>query len=136
MLALRAMRALGHDAREAGVIADHLIDCELRGVHYGGLPRALSIAERVARTAEPPRPLLVIVAIRPDLLTPGDEFKTGVAAFAASVRRARSIDGAAPVRMPFDRSREERRRRLREDRINVSNAVYSDLTAIVSGVDP
>ena len=317
-LAERVMRALGYDAREAAVIADHLIDCELRGVHYGGLPRALSIAERAARTTEPPRPLrveketpvsaridggdrigyvvaheatrlaiakasasgiaivganntwytgmlshyaemaaadglvtmiashaspwvaphgasegrlgtnpicfgfpsadepviwdigtssimhaevtlagrlgqalpdgvaydaagqptvdptaalegafatwgghkgsglamvvqllgglagapfippdlaefgFVIVAVRPDLLTSGDGFKTGVAAFAASVRRARSIDDDVPVRMPFDRSREERRRRLREDRIEVPDAVYSSLTALIA----
>ena len=321
-LAVRVMRALGYDPPEAAVIADHLIDCELRGVHYGGLPRALSIAERAARTTAPPRPLriehetpvsaridggdrigyvvaheatriaiakasasgiaivganntwytgmlshyaemaaagglvtmmashaspwvaphgasegrlgtnpicfgfpsadepviwdigtssimhaevmlagrlsedlpdgvafdaagqptvdpaaamagafatwgghkgsglaivvqllgglagapfippdlaqfgFVIVAIRPDLLTPGDEFKNGVSAYATSVRRARPIDGVTPVRMPFDRSREERRRRLLEDRIETSEAVFSFLTAIASRVDP
>ena len=46
----RAMRAVGHDADDARLIADHLIDCELRGVAYGGLARAVSIAERVLRT--------------------------------------------------------------------------------------
>jgi delta1-piperideine-2-carboxylate reductase len=48
-LAERTMGALGHDAEQARIIADHLIDCELRGVSYGGLPRALSIVERFAR---------------------------------------------------------------------------------------
>ena len=42
-LAESTMRAVGHDAADAALIADHLIDCELRGIHYGGLARALSI---------------------------------------------------------------------------------------------
>jgi LDH2 family malate/lactate/ureidoglycolate dehydrogenase len=53
------MRRLGHDAVEAALIADHLIDCELRGVHYGGLARAISIAERERRATTPPQPLHV-----------------------------------------------------------------------------
>lgn len=43
------MRRLGHDAAEAAVIADHLLDSEIRGFRQGGLARALSIAERLAR---------------------------------------------------------------------------------------
>src|SRR5262245_18893114 len=35
-LAERTMEAIGHTAEEAGLIADHLIDCELRGLSYGG----------------------------------------------------------------------------------------------------
>src|SRR5512134_3044567 len=49
-LASRAMQSAGHDADDASLIADHLIDCELRGVTYGGLARAISIAERIAAT--------------------------------------------------------------------------------------
>jgi len=45
----RVMVAAGHDADEASAIADHLIDCELRGLSYGGLPRALSIFERMTK---------------------------------------------------------------------------------------
>jgi len=44
-LAVRIMSAIGHDAADADLIADHLIDCELRGLGYGGLARAISIAE-------------------------------------------------------------------------------------------
>jgi delta1-piperideine-2-carboxylate reductase len=51
-LAERVMAALGHDATDAALIADHLIDCELRGLGYGGLARAISIAERLARTGD------------------------------------------------------------------------------------
>jgi delta1-piperideine-2-carboxylate reductase len=74
----------------------------------------------------------VIVALRPDLLTSEAEFKTGVTEFAAAIRAARPVDGGAPVRVPFDRSREERRRRLREDRIDVPDRVYSALAGIAS----
>jgi delta1-piperideine-2-carboxylate reductase len=51
-LAERTMQAVGHTVEEAQIIADHLIDCELRGLSYGGLPRALSIAERITKTSE------------------------------------------------------------------------------------
>jgi delta1-piperideine-2-carboxylate reductase len=58
-LAVRIMSALGHDADDAGLIADHLIDCELRGLSYGGLARAISIAERMARTGDRRRPIQI-----------------------------------------------------------------------------
>lgn len=48
-LAERAMVAAGHDEGQAAAIADHLIDCELRGLSYGGLPRALSVFERMTK---------------------------------------------------------------------------------------
>lgn len=59
-LAERSMVALGHTAGEAEMIADHLIDCELRGLSYGGLARALSIAERIQATLTPRRPIEVL----------------------------------------------------------------------------
>jgi len=59
-LAARVMAALGHDAADAGLIADHLIDCELRGLHYGGLARAISIAERIERQGDHRRPINIL----------------------------------------------------------------------------
>jgi LDH2 family malate/lactate/ureidoglycolate dehydrogenase len=59
-LAERVMAALGHEAQDARLIADHLIDCELRGLHYGGLPRALSIAERIGRSGASRDPVRVL----------------------------------------------------------------------------
>jgi delta1-piperideine-2-carboxylate reductase len=59
-LAERVMAALGHAAEEARLIADHLIDCELRGLHYGGLPRALSIAERIGRSGKSHDPIRLL----------------------------------------------------------------------------
>jgi delta1-piperideine-2-carboxylate reductase len=58
-LAVRVMSALGHDADDADLIADHLIDCELRGLRYGGLARAISIAERFARSGDRRRPIRI-----------------------------------------------------------------------------
>jgi delta1-piperideine-2-carboxylate reductase len=58
-LVVRVMSALGHDASDAGLIADHLIDCELRGLNYGGLARAISIAERIARDGDRRRPIRI-----------------------------------------------------------------------------
>jgi delta1-piperideine-2-carboxylate reductase len=51
------MAALGHDASDAALIADHLIDCELRGQAYGGLARAISVAERFERHGDSRRPI-------------------------------------------------------------------------------
>jgi LDH2 family malate/lactate/ureidoglycolate dehydrogenase len=52
-----AMVALKHSGDEAALIADHLIDCELRGVSFGGLPRALSIVERVRGRPDRRKPI-------------------------------------------------------------------------------
>jgi LDH2 family malate/lactate/ureidoglycolate dehydrogenase len=59
-LAARVMSALGHDAADAALIADHLVDCELRGLGYGGLARAISIAERIERTGDSRRPIRIL----------------------------------------------------------------------------
>jgi len=58
-LAERTMQAVGHTAQEASCIADHLIDCELRGLSYGGLPRALSIVERIRTSKRRREPIRV-----------------------------------------------------------------------------
>jgi delta1-piperideine-2-carboxylate reductase len=56
----RVMSALGHDATDAQLIADHLMDCELRGLSYGGLARAISIAERIERHGDHRRPIALL----------------------------------------------------------------------------
>lgn len=47
------MQGAGHEAADAALIADHLLDCELRGLHQGGLARAISICERLDRRPVP-----------------------------------------------------------------------------------
>ena len=56
----RVMHSIGYDAAEAKTIAGHLIDCELRGVSYGGLARAVSIAERTMRTGVSQTPIRMV----------------------------------------------------------------------------
>jgi LDH2 family malate/lactate/ureidoglycolate dehydrogenase len=73
---------------------------------------------------------MVIIAIRPDLLTSADDFARRVTSYADSVRGARPIEGGPPVRMPFDRSRAERRQRLADNTIDVADAVYFRLAEI------
>ena len=51
------MATVGHTRAEAAIIADHLIDCELRGLTYGGLPRALSVVDRIRDTATARQPI-------------------------------------------------------------------------------
>lgn len=54
-----AMAAVGHTKAEAEIIADHLIDCELRGVQFGGMPRALSVVERIQGRPDRRKPMTV-----------------------------------------------------------------------------
>ena len=75
---------------------------------------------------------MIVIAIRPDLLTPADDFRREVSAYADAVRGTRPVEGGRPVRMPFDRSRSERRRRLAEDAIDVADEIHSRLTELAS----
>jgi delta1-piperideine-2-carboxylate reductase len=69
----------------------------------------------------------LIVAMRPDLMGPAETFRENVSAFANAVRSARPVDGGPPVRMPFDRSRRERQRRLAEDTIEIPEVLVTQL---------
>jgi LDH2 family malate/lactate/ureidoglycolate dehydrogenase len=72
----------------------------------------------------------VIVAIRPDLLRPAETFRENVSAYARAVRAARPVAGGEAVRMPFDRSRQDRRRRLADDCIEVPDMLLAQLRRI------
>ena len=56
-IAVAVMMAYDHTEEYACLIADHLIDCELRGLQYGGLPRLVSIVERLDCTGTPKHPV-------------------------------------------------------------------------------
>ncbi|HEX6454189.1 MAG TPA: Ldh family oxidoreductase [Trebonia sp.] len=58
-LATRALTKLGLSAEEADITADHLLDCELRGLGYSGLARIVSIAERVPPAGVSKEPITV-----------------------------------------------------------------------------
>jgi delta1-piperideine-2-carboxylate reductase len=72
----------------------------------------------------------IIVAMRPDLMGPAETFRENVSAFAKAVRSARPVAGGSPVRMPFDRSRRERQRRLAENAIEVPDVLVAQLVRI------
>ena len=68
--------------------------------------------------------------MRPDLMGPAETFRSNVSAYADAVRTARPVAGGAPVRMPFDRSRQDRRRRLAADSIDIPDLLFDQLTDI------
>jgi LDH2 family malate/lactate/ureidoglycolate dehydrogenase len=72
----------------------------------------------------------LIVTMRPDLLGPAETFRDNVSAYAEAVRAARPVAGGEAVRMPFDRSRRDRRRRLAEDRIDIPDVLFEQLTRL------
>lgn len=47
----------GYASHEAAIIADHLLDCELRGLAFGGFSRMASILERLGDEAPASRPI-------------------------------------------------------------------------------
>ena len=59
-LVMSVMTALGHNQADGNMIADHLLDCELRGLAYGGLARAISIAERIKREGDRRTPIRIL----------------------------------------------------------------------------
>ena len=55
----QVMLKLGHAEADLHSIVDHLIDCELRGLSYGGLARAVAVTERIGRLGMPAEPITV-----------------------------------------------------------------------------
>jgi delta1-piperideine-2-carboxylate reductase len=73
----------------------------------------------------------VMVATRPDLLGPAETFRDNVSAYAQAVRTGRPVAGGDVVRMPFDRSRQDRQRRLASDRIDILDLLFEQLPLCV-----
>lgn len=106
------------------------------GGHRGsGLAIVVHLLGMLAGSAPIPPELAgfgyLVVSLRPDLLGPAETFRKNVAAYADAVRSARPLEGGPPVRMPFDRSRQERARRLSEDAIEVPEDLVAELRAIL-----
>jgi delta1-piperideine-2-carboxylate reductase len=74
---------------------------------------------------------MVIIAMRPDLLTSLDSFKKEVAGYAEAIRTTRPVEGGPPVRMPFDRSRIERAKRLADGHIEVPDQILDQIRKLV-----
>ncbi|HTA41433.1 MAG TPA: Ldh family oxidoreductase [Bryobacteraceae bacterium] len=78
----------------------------------------------------------VIIAIRPDLMGPADAFLRNVSAFGQAVRHARSNAASSAVRMPFDRSRQERKKRLAGNLIEIPDNLYHGLKSVMGAIPP
>lgn len=107
------------------------------GGHKGsGLAIVVHLLGMLAGSAVIPPELaqfgILIVTIDPSALTDAEQWKADVAAYAEAVRAARPVPGGVPVRMPFDRSREARRRRQQEDRIEIADPIYDALRAVAA----
>lgn len=72
----------------------------------------------------------LFVLVSPGLLMPVEAFKTSVKDYAEAVRSTRPVEGGSAVRMPFDRSAAERRRRIAADRIEVPDEIHAQLRQI------
>jgi delta1-piperideine-2-carboxylate reductase len=75
----------------------------------------------------------LILTMRPDLLTSLDDFKTKVANYSKMIRATRPVEGGERLRMPFDRSRAEREKRLARGFIDVPDLIHAAITAIAKG---
>lgn len=70
----------------------------------------------------------LVIALKPDLFMPGDEFRLKVSDYAKLVRTARPIDPDIPVRMPFDRSADHRRTCIARGSLSVPRSMLASLT--------
>ncbi|MFH8650781.1 Ldh family oxidoreductase [Streptomyces tendae] len=92
-LVTAAMTRAGHNAADAEIVADHLIDCELRGLSFGGLARALSVVERIRATPARPGPIRIIAETAVSAtLDGGDQvgYVVGVRALELAMQKARA----------------------------------------------
>ena len=92
-LITETMINLGHTADEAEIIADHLLDCELRGLSFGGLARALSIVERIRAAPAPPGPVRMVAETAVSAtLDGGDQvgYVVGMRALELAMHKARA----------------------------------------------
>ncbi|WP_406631665.1 Ldh family oxidoreductase [Amycolatopsis sp. WGS_07] len=92
-LLLSALTNAGHTPDEAAVIAEHLLDCELRGLTFGGLARALSIVERIRAAAEAPQPIRVVAETSVSATVDGGDqvgYLVGIRALDLAMEKARA----------------------------------------------
>jgi LDH2 family malate/lactate/ureidoglycolate dehydrogenase len=72
----------------------------------------------------------LIIVIDPKLLMPDGEYPSRVSELSDAIRSARPLDVDKPVRMPFDRSASDRRRRIAENVIEVPDRVFEMLVKL------
>jgi LDH2 family malate/lactate/ureidoglycolate dehydrogenase len=74
----------------------------------------------------------LVIVIDPNILMPDGAFPGRVTELSDKIRSARPIDPSKPVRMPFERSAAERKRRMAENAIDVPDRVYQSLVKLAA----
>lgn len=69
----------------------------------------------------------LVIVIDPKILMPEGNYPDRVGELADAIHSAKPLDPTKPVRMPFERSAQERRRRQHADSVDVPNPVYESL---------
>lgn len=77
----------------------------------------------------------VIIALKPDLFMPEEDFRQKVSDYAQRVRAARPVDPEVPVRMPFDRSADHRRKCIAQGSLSVPTSILASLTDLADRRD-
>ena len=111
------------------------------GGHKGsGLAIAVQLLGTMCNVAPIPKGMFgygcLFVMMRADLLMPAQEYKDNVAHYAAEVRKPRPLHGGPPVRMPYDRSLAERRRRIAVDEVEISDEIYARISELAQRNSP
>ncbi len=95
-----AMRGAGHDAEDAWILTDHVLDAALCGYEYSGLPKLLNVVD-AADFQRPRRPVSVVRETPVTAMMDGGNMNGMIAAYRASqatIERA-SASGLAVVCM-------------------------------------
>ena len=100
------------------------------GGHKGsGLAMMVQLMGMMAGSAHLPDDLsgfgMVIVAAKPDLLRDAAEFEAEIEAYSKAIRETRPVADGPPVRMPFDRSRQDRANALARGWIEVPDEIHA-----------
>lgn len=74
----------------------------------------------------------MIMAMRPDLLVPMDQFRRDMSGMLARVKAAPRQPGVAEIRLPGERARRERER-LTLEGLEIDRAIYESLRAVPAG---
>ena len=74
----------------------------------------------------------LVMVFDPKLLIPDGEYPARVSELSEKIRSARPVDPKKPIRMPFERSAKDRRRRKSEDVVEVPDPVVDGLKKLAA----
>ncbi len=106
------------------------------GAKGSGLGLAVQLLGIMAGSTVLPQDLsgfgFLIVLMDPALLGPGEDFSAKVSEYADWYRTARPLDPNVPVRVPFERSQQERARQLAAGFIEVPELIHRSLQELAA----